>query len=377
MQQVVLHKFHDIDVEYVFTDRSHFDLSPYIEKIREEIGHLEVLTLSESEYHFLKKRPFLKPDYLEYLKYVRLNPHKYVKISLGANNTLDIRIKGPWVHTILFEVPILAIVSEIYCTAQAEQKGISQKEILDSALQKLEVKADLVKNMEEFKFADFGTRRRYSYELHKFIVENCKRKFGRTFVGTSNVRFAMLYDTKPIGTMAHEYLMAHQQIYNLKEHQERALNNWAHEYHGLLGIVLTDTLTSDVFIRDFHLGHAKLFDGIRQDSGDPYEICEKFIAHYNSIGIDPLTKTIIFSDSLNFPKAIELYNTFKGRIGISFGIGTNVTNDVDKITPLNIVIKLTKVNGFPVAKLSDSQGKEMCGNQNYLNYLKDVFHVKK
>lgn len=377
MQQVVLHKFSHVQVEYVFTNRSKVDLAPYFEEIKQEIYHLENLSVSHEEKEFMRSLKFLKPDYIEFLGNTRLNPGKYVKLWLDENNELNIRLKGAWLHTILFEVPILSIISEVICRAQQKEKKLSNEALFSNALNRLREKAELVKNNEGFKFADFGTRRRFSHALHDQIVKHSKEWFACAFVGTSNVMFAMKYGLKAIGTMAHEYLMAHQQIYNLKGHQLKALNNWGEEYQGDLGIVLTDTLTTDVFLRDFHAGHAKLFDGIRQDSGDPYEICEKFIEHYNKLGIDPKTKTIIFSDSLNFPKAIKLYEDFKNKIGISFGIGTNLCNDIENIIAPSIVIKLATVFGLPVAKISDSPGKELCENINYLKYLKDVTFIDK
>lgn len=376
MQQIVLHKFANVQVEYKFVNRSGSKLSQYIDTIRREIDCLENLKLTPSEEQYLRSMEFFKPDYIEFLSNLHLNPRKYVHVWVDEHENIQIRIKGSWLHTILFEVPILAIVSEIAGIEGQKQKGFSTGHILATAEKQLEEKLKTVKTTPGFRFADFGTRRRFSYEMHKFVIEYLQENFGEAFVGTSNVRLAMMNNCKAIGTMAHEYLMAHQQIYNLKGHQQKALNNWADEYRGKLGIVLTDTLSTDVFIRDFHLGHAKLFDGVRQDSGDPYQICEKFITHYKNMGIDPETKTIIFSDSLSFPKAAEIYNHFKGRIGISFGIGTNLTNDIKELDAPNIVIKMAKVYDLPVAKLSDSPGKELCENTHYLNYLKDVIHYQ-
>lgn len=375
MQQVVLHKFSNVQVEYVFANRSGENFAPVFDQIKEEISNLETLTISKEEKEFLKRIDFFKSDYVEFLSNIRLNPRKYVSIWLDENNKLNIRLKGAWVHTILFEVPILSILSEVICKNRQKQQGITNEQITDNAISRLNEKVALVSTVDGFRFADFGTRRRFSQPLHDMVVEACTKSLPDGFVGTSNVALAMKHGVKPIGTMAHEYLMAHQQIYNLSEHQQIALNNWSEEYQGDLGIVLTDTLTSDVFIRDFHLGHAKLFDGIRQDSGDPYQICEKFIAHYKKLGIDPMSKTIIFSDNLDFPKAIALFNHFKSRIGISFGIGTNLCNDVGSIKAPSIVIKLASVYGFPVAKISDSSGKELCENENYLRYLKDVVRI--
>jgi len=376
MQQIVLHKFSNVQVEYKFVNRSASPLAEYADHIRQEVDQLENLTLTPSEKEYILNMGFFKPDYVEFLSNLQLNPRKYVKIWVDEQNRLQIRIKGSWLHTILFEVPVLAIVSEIAGEENQQNQHIRHADIFQSAERRLAEKLKTIKSTPGFRFADFGTRRRFSYELHKFVIEYLKNNFGESFVGTSNVRLAMMNGIKAIGTMAHEYLMAHQQIYNLKGHQQKALNNWADEYQGKLGIVLTDTLTTDVFIRDFHLGHAKLFDGIRQDSGDPYEVCEKFIRHYKNLGIDPRTKTIIFSDSLSFPKAAEIYNHFKNQIGISFGIGTNLTNDIAKLEAANIVIKMAKVFDLPVAKLSDSPGKELCENEHYLNYLKEAIHYQ-
>ena len=376
MQQIVLHKFSNVEVEYTFVNRGDTDFSNYLEEIRDEIYSLENLVLTPSERDFIKTLGFLNSDYVEFLSNLRLNPRKYIRIWLDAYNRLQIKIRGSWLHTILFEVPVLAIISEIVGIHQKKEKDVSEQKIFNSVERNLAEKVSLVKKNPGIKFADFGTRRRFSYHVHKNVIEYLSKNCEGAFVGTSNVRLAMMYNIKPIGTMAHEYLMAHQQIYSLKGHQQKALNNWADEYKGKLGIVLTDTLTTDVFIRDFHLGHAKLFDGIRQDSGDPYEVCNKFINHYKNLGIDPRTKTIIFSDALDFDKVLSLYNYFKGHIGISFGIGTNLTNDVDELWAPNIVIKMAHVFNLPVAKISDTPGKELCESEHYLNYLKEFIYYQ-
>ena len=188
-----------------------------------------------------------------------------------------------------------------------------------------------------------------------------KRDFPGRFVGTSNVHLAREFDLKPIGTMAHEWLMAHQQLGpRLIDSQIAALDCWVREYRGLLGIALTDCITMDAFLADFDLYFAKLFDGLRHDSGDPLEWAEKAIAHYEKLGIDPMSKTLVFSDGLDLAKSLRLYRALSGRIHVSFGVGTNLTCDIPGVEPMNIVLKMIACNGQPVAKISDTPGKTQC-----------------
>ena len=194
--------------------------------------------------------------------------------------------------------------------------------------------------------------------------------------GTSNVHLAREYDLKPIGTMAHEWLMAHQQLGpRLVDSQQAALDCWVREYRGQLGIALTDCITMDAFLDDFDLYFAKLFDGLRHDSGDPLAWAEKAIAHYRRLGIDPLSKTLVFSDGLDMPKALQLFRALRGKINVSFGIGTNLTCDIPGVEPMNIVLKMTACNGHPVAKISDAPGKTQCRDENFVAYLRHVFNV--
>ena len=231
-------------------------------------------------------------------------------------------------------------------------------------------------NNPDFKFSDFGTRRRFSRDWHEEVVKELKSALPENFTGTSNVLFAMKYDLTPIGTMAHEYLQACQALGpRLRDSQKYALENWVQEYRGDLGIALTDVVGTDAFLRDFDLYFCKLFDGVRHDSGDAKEWAQKFIDHYKKMKIDPKTKSLVFSDGLDVPKAIDIYKTFEGQAKMFFGIGTNLTNDMG-VKALNIVIKMTECNGSPVAKISDSPGKTMCKNEQYLTYLKQVFEIK-
>jgi nicotinate phosphoribosyltransferase len=317
-------------------------------------------------------------DFIDYLSFFKLN-YRHVNVFLDDNGRMNIEIEGPWVLTILFEVPILAIVSELY-HKQMHSDQLGQR-IVDG-LKLLNSKIDMVSmigNIDEIgepRFADFGTRRRFSRPVQDLIVKNLDNRCDN-FVGTSNVYLAKKYGVKPIGTMAHEWIQAHQQLgVRVVDSQKEALQTWANEYRGDLGIALSDTIGFDAFLKDFDKYFAKLFDGCRHDSGDPIEWCKKLIDHYKKLGIDPKIKTAVFSDGLTFEKMLEIWNAFKDKINVSFGIGTNLTNDMG-VRPLQIVIKMVECNGQPVCKISDSAGKLMCEDDDYLNYVKKVFKIRK
>jgi nicotinate phosphoribosyltransferase len=375
MGQAVFHKFPSAIATYEFHCRNEVDLTPYKEEIEKEIKELCKLRFTGEELDYLKSIRFLSSDYIHFLRMLQLQ-EDCVKVST-ASGKLTIQIHGPWFTTIYFEVPVLAIVNEIYSRSIAH---CGEDEIPPVALDNLIGKIGQVgvKSSAKFRFADFGTRRRFSVHWQDYLIGRLKEDLSLLcprFTGTSNVMFAMKHDVKPIGTMAHEFIQACQGFVKLRDSQKFALQSWADEFRGKLGVALSDTVGFDAFLRDFDLYFAKLYDGVRQDSGDPYVIAEKLIAHYEKLGIDPKTKVIVFSDGLDFGKAIALDSKFRDRINTSFGIGTNLTNDCG-VTPLQIVIKLTHINGQPVAKLSDSPGKAMCKNQEYLNYLKGVFEIK-
>lgn len=366
MQQLVLHQFPNVEVEYDLAIRTTgVDLRPFREDIEREIRSLQSLMLFPEEETFMKSIRYLSPDYIEWLRGYRFNPDKHVHVY-EKNDNLAITIKGNWLQTILYEVPILAIISEIYHNQNNSMK-------LAKCMEQLNAKVELIESYGEgFKFAEFGTRRRNSYFIQDHVVGYLAKTVPNNMVGTSNVHFAMKYGLKPIGTIAHEMIQCSQVLFPLKSHQRDIMDVWNKEFDGDVGIMLSDTLTTDVFLRDFTYKFAKSFDGVRQDSGDPFEVGYKIINHYKGYNIDPKTKSIIFSDSLDIPKAIELYKEFKDKTKVSFGIGTNLTNDCgDK--PLSIVIKVQECNGFPVAKISDTPEKAMCRNQYYLAYLKDIF----
>ncbi|CAD5379442.1 nicotinate phosphoribosyltransferase [Pseudomonas sp. OF001] len=374
MMQAVLHNYPNAEVEWEFRCRSDEDLSPYLAEIRHQIGRLEELSMSADQLAFLERIPFLKADFLRFLGLFRFNL-RYVHTAI-EDGQLAIRVRGPWLHVILFEVPLLAIVSEV------RNRYRYREVVLEQVAERLYAKLDALRReatpseLAGFQLADFGTRRRFSYRTQEEVVNILRHDFPGHFVGTSNVHLAREYGLKPIGTMAHEWLMAHQQLGpRLIDSQRAALDCWVREYRGLLGIALTDCITMDAFLADFDLYFAKLFDGLRHDSGDPLAWAEKAIAHYEKLGIDPRGKTLVFSDGLDFPRALALYRQLRGRINVSFGIGTNLTCDIPGVTPTNMVIKMTACNGEPVAKISDAPGKTQCRDPNFVAYLKHVFRV--
>lgn len=374
MMQAVLHNYPNVDVEWEFRCRNGEDLRPYLPEIQQQIERLSELSLGDEQLDFLEGISFLKPDFLRFLGLFRFNT-RYVKASI-ENDELRIRLHGPWLHVILFEVPLLAIVSEV------RNRQRHPHIVLDQARDQLHAKFDWLSanaapdELAELKVADFGTRRRFSYAVQETVVDVLKRDFPGQFVGTSNVHLAQKMDIKPLGTMAHEWIMAHQQLGpRLIDSQSAALDCWVREYRGLLGIALTDCITTDAFLSDFDLYFAKLFDGLRHDSGDPVKWAEKCIAHYHKLGIEPMSKTLVFSDGLTLPRALEIFRALRGRINVSFGIGTNLTADIPGVAPMNMVLKMTACAGQPVAKISDEPGKAQCKDPNFVAYLRHVFKV--
>lgn len=374
MMQAVLHNYPNAEVEWEMRCRNGEDLRPYLAEIRHQIERLEDLQISADQLKFLEKIPFLKPDFIRFLSLFRFNlRHVFTGIEDGQ---LSIRLRGPWLHVILFEIPLLSIISEV------RNRYRYRDVILEQAREQLYRKLDWLgsnassEELASLQVADFGTRRRFSYRVQEEMVHVMQREFPGRFVGTSNVHLAREYGLRPIGTMAHEWLMAHQQLGpRLIDSQKAALDCWVREYRGELGIALTDCINMDAFLGDFDLYFAKLFDGLRHDSGDPFAWAEKAIAHYQALGIDPRSKTLVFSDGLNFRKSLELHRALQGRINASFGIGTNLTCDIPGVEPMNIVIKMTACNGQPVAKISDAPGKTQCRDEQFVAYLKHVFRV--
>ena len=375
MMQVVLHHFPGAQVEYRFKCRNPgIDLTPYVDEIREQIEALCTLRFAEEELGYLRGLRFIKSDFVDFLGLFQLNT-KYIGVEPAQDGPgeIGIVIKGPWLHTILFEIPVLAIVNEVYF------RRTQRAPDLESGRRRLLEKIALVRDdprLAELRIADYGTRRRFSKRWQDEVLLTLEKELGVHLAGTSNVMFAARHGLIPLGTMAHEYLQACQALGpRLRDSQTYGFETWAREYRGDLGIALSDVYGMDAFLRDFDMYFCKLFDGARHDSGDPIQWGERLIAHYEANRVDPRTKTLVFSDSLTFPKVIELYRRFSGRARLAFGVGTNLTNDLG-YQPLQIVIKMVRCNGQPVAKLSDSPEKNMCDDTAYLAYLRQVFEIR-
>jgi len=375
MMQVVLHHFPGAQVEYVFKCRTEgVDLAPHAGEIRAGIADLCKMRFRDEELAYLRGLRFMKSDFVDFLGLFHFN-EKYIQVKRVADQPgIEISIRGPWLHTILYEIPVLSIVSELYFRRTQPSPDLAE------GRRRLNAKVELVRRLEPellFKVSDFGTRRRFSRDWHDEIIGALKRDMTERFAGTSNVWLAMRHGTTPLGTMAHEYMQACQALGpRLRDSQVYAFDVWAKEYRGDLGIAIADTYGTDAFLRDFDMYFCKLFDGARHDSGDPFAWGERLIDHYRKNRVDPHTKTLIFSDQLSFPLAIDIARRFRGRALTSFGIGTNLTNDMG-YEPINVVIKMTECNGQPVAKVSDAPGKTVSKDPGYLAYLRQVFGLEK
>lgn len=374
MLQTYYHWFQNADdCEFKFKCRNPgVDMAQFVHEIRAELEHLCSLQFTANELCYLSGLDYIKKDFIDFLRLFRLDM-RHVQLQVRGQE-IDLRFNGPLVYTSMFEIFALAIINEVYFRNTVKEPN------WDGARRRLLAKIELVKNHPDatrFKFSDFGTRRRFSKAWHFLVVEMLKNQLPDNFVGTSNIDLARKLGVPPIGTMAHEFLQAAQAMGpRLIDSQSYALETWVQEYRGRLGIALTDVVGMDAFLRDFDLYFAKLFDGLRHDSGCPYEWAQKALKHYKKLKIDPLSKTLIFSDGLDFPTALKIYDTFKGETNVAFGFGTNLTNDLG-VDALNIVIKLTRCRNQPVAKISDSPGKEMCDDASFLQHLASVFQIER
>ncbi len=368
MDQVIFHKHTDLCGQYYFKCRNKdVRFTPEMaEEINAQIDHLCTLSFTKEELDYLRRIRFIKNDYVEFLRL--WHPIRdYVKAELTADGELEIVVDGPLFSAMQFEIYLLEIVNEVYFRMKYDYE-----KLLVSAKQRLDEK---IKSFNDgtytFRFAEFGCRRRLSREWEDVVIKRLATET-KNCVGTSNVYFAMKYDLTPIGTYAHEFVQMYQGIDSipLAYTNHYAMKDWYAEYDGDNGTALTDTVTTDLFLLDFNRSMVNNYSGVRHDSGDPYEWGEKIIAHYKKYGVDPKTKLLLFSDSLDFDRAEALYQYFKDKSKVSFGIGTFCSNDTFA-EPLNIVIKLQYVNGRPVAKLSDNPDKAMCQDEEYLRYLKN------
>ena len=367
MDQVIFHKHTDLCGQYYFKCRNKgIRFTPEMaQEISEQTDHLCSLRFKKEELDYLRSIRFIKNDYVEFLRL--WHPIRdYVTIDLSESGELSIIVDGPLFSAMQFEIYLLEIVNEVYF-----RMAYDYGELRRSAEKKLGAKIKALNDGEyTFSFAEFGCRRRLSREWQDVVVKRLVSETKKC-VGTSNVYLAMKYHVTPIGTYAHEFVQMYQGIDSipLAYTNHYAMKDWYAEYDGDNGTALTDTVTTDLFLLDFNRSNVNNYSGVRHDSGDPIEWGEKMIAHYKKYGVDPKTKLLLFSDSLDFDRAQEIYDYFRDKAKVSFGIGTFCTNDTDA-EALNIVIKLQYVNGRPVAKLSDSPGKAMCRDPEFLEYLK-------
>lgn len=379
MWQALLHSHPGAQAEYAFVCRNTplFPLAELKPAVDAELDRLCALTFADDELAYLRSLRFIKSDFVDFLTVFRFQ-RRFIETRVNGDK-LEIVARGPLVHVMAFEIFVLYIVNELYFRRLPVDENL-----LTVARQRLREKINFIRGLgdelcsadEPFVFFDFGLRRRYSGAWHEEVVRTLAAELPVNFRGTSNVLFAKEMGLTPIGTMAHEYLQAYQSFgFRLRDFQKAALEGWVQEFRGDLGVALTDVVGMDAFLGDFDLYFAKLFDGLRHDSGDPVEWAEKALAHYRKLNIDPRRKRLVFSDGLDLPRAVALFRRYRGRVMTSYGIGTNLSNDTP-FQALNVVMKIVACNGQPVAKLSDSPGKTLCDDQTFLAYLRQVFGQK-
>jgi nicotinate phosphoribosyltransferase len=378
MWQTMLHRHPEAQAEYNFVCRNRpvFPLTELIAEVNEQLDHLCTLAFKPDELRYLRGLRFIKSDFVDFLRIFRFQ-REFIEVS--ANGTqIEIVAKGPQVHVMGFEIYVLAIVNELYFRRFDVDAALGEgRKRLAAKIERVRAFGAQAQRRHPFEFFDFGVRRRFSGAWQAEVVARLKQDVPQFFKGTSNVHLARMLELVPIGTMAHEYMQSYQAFgdVRLRDFQKAALEDWVQEYRGDLGIALTDVVGMDAFLADFDLYFAKLFDGLRHDSGDPVQWGEKALAHYAKLRIDAHTKRLVFSDGLDLDAAFRLYHHFGDRTQLGFGIGTNLSNDT-VLMPLGIVMKLTRCNGQPVAKLADTPGKTMCSDETFLAYLRQVFNVR-
>ncbi|HCG7913121.1 TPA: nicotinate phosphoribosyltransferase [Vibrio parahaemolyticus] len=386
MMSAVAALYPDAMVSYKFIVRSEEDLSELLPEVKAEVLKLQDVRFTEDEIAYMKRvAPYLKPEFVEALRHFRFNPQSDVsfhnKTMSDGSSQLRITINGLWKETILYETIIMSIVSEVRSRQRWSDIPFEQfQTVLEDKVRYL--KAELERrNITNFKFADMSTRRRFSFQAQRTMLEYLSKELPQCLTGTSNYHLARELDLTPIGTVAHEWFMGHQALVNVRDSQKIALQRWQKMFNGALGIALTDTIGIDAFLKDFDEELSNAYVGVRHDSGCPFTWGEKMIAHYESLGIDPMTKTLVFTDGLNFEQALDICEHFQGRVQVSFGIGTSLANDMSNYVndqgeayqPLSIVIKMVTCNGSPVAKISDEPEKAMCEDIFFLMNLKRRF----
>jgi nicotinate phosphoribosyltransferase len=375
MWQALLHRHPAAQAEYRFICRTRpeFPLALLVAEVQRQIDHLCSLRFHQDELDYLGQLRYIKPDFVDFLSLFHFQP-RFITVRPDGDS-LSIVARGPQVHVMAFEIFVLAIVNELYF------RRYHTPEVLVEGRRRLQKKIDLLhefsrepKRRFPLQISDFGLRRRFSRTWQAEVLKTLRQQVPQYVTGTSNVALARECDLVPVGTMAHEYLQSYQAFgkVRLRDFQRTALEDWVQEYRGDLGIALTDVVGMKAFRADFDLSFAKLFDGLRHDSGDPIVWGELAIAHYQALRIDPATKRFVFSDGLDLPQALRIYRHFADRVQLAFGIGTNLSNDLGP-EPLNIVMKLFYCNGMPTAKLPDSPGKIHCTDETFLAYLRQVF----
>ncbi len=376
MWQAMLHRHPQTTAEYEFVCRTPaaFPLAELLPEVNRELDALCTLRFAPDELDYVGSLRFIKSDFVDFLRIFQFQ-RAFIK-AWAEGDQLHIVARGPQVHVMGFEIYVLAIVNELYFRRfDAESALVEGRKRLAHKISQLKHLAVEAKLRHPFELFDFGVRRRFSGAWQREVVQAFAAETSQWFKGTSNVLLARDLNLVPIGTMAHEYMQSYQSLgVRLRDFQIAALEDWVQEYRGDLGIALTDTVGMDAFLADFDMYFAKLFDGLRHDSGDPYEWGEKALTHYAKLRIDPQNKRLVFSDGLDLDTALSLYHRFADRIQCGFGIGTRLTNDMG-LTTINIVMKLTHANGQPVAKISESPGKTMCNDETYLAYLRQVFSI--
>ena len=372
MMWFVMNHYPNSIVRYDFIDRKNHKYPQGLGNIlRKRLDSFRNIKMSTEQRNTFQKKcgSYLPNMFFDFLEGFRLDPSE-VSIYQEADGQLKTYAEGYWYRLMLWEIIILSEISEINYLMTGEKPSERREELKEKNLQK----ANKLK-MNAVKFMDFGTRRRYSFENQKNVIRDLKSGGGNMFVGTSNILFGIENDVKILGTCAHEVICATGALKGYNKANLYFMEDWAKTYNGSLGTMLTDSFGVDNFLDNFDGKMARLFDSVRQDSGDCFKFADKMIEHYKKLNIDPMTKTIIFSDGLNVDSAIKVADYCRGKINTSFGIGTFFTNDLKGITPLNIVMKLTKIDGIDVIKLSDVEGKHT-GNKETVELVKKLINYK-
>ncbi|MFM2612869.1 nicotinate phosphoribosyltransferase [Vibrio campbellii] len=386
MMSAVAALYPDAMVSYKFIVRSEEDLSELLPEVKAEVLKLQDITFSTEEIEYIKGvAPYLTPEFVDALHAFRFNPQRDVSFNIktmaDGTSQLRITINGLWKETILYETIIMSIVSEVRSRARWAKIPVEQfQSVLEEKVRHLKTELKR-RNITNFKFADMSTRRRFSFQAQRSMLKYLSKELPDCLTGTSNYHLAKELGLTPIGTVAHEWFMGHQALVNVRDSQKVALQRWQKMFNGALGIALTDTIGIDAFLKDFDEELSNAYVGVRHDSGCPYAWGEKMIEHYQSLGIDPMTKTLVFTDGLNFEQALDICEHFQDRVQVSFGIGTSLANDMGDYAnaqgiaykPLSIVIKMVSCNGSPVAKISDEPEKAMCEDIFFLMNLKRRF----